>query len=179
MQGWTNRWAGMTMGEYGFQFEGRVTWWEQGKSWIDYISHCEFLLQQGRAVADAAYFTGESAPVEMRAGNPALPAGYDYDAVNADVLLNGATVKNGRITLTSGANYAVLILPPDDADMSPQMLERIRELVRAGATVVGPRPQHSPSLAGYPQCDAQVKNLADELWGPCDATRVRQNSDGQ
>ena len=97
---------------------------------------------------DAAYFTGESAPVEMRVGNPPLPAGYDYDAIDADVLLHGATVKNGRITLPSGANYAVLILPPDDVNMTPQMLECLRKLVRAGATVVGPRPQHSPSLAG-------------------------------
>ena len=122
MQPWTNRWPGMTMGQWGFHFERTETWWNQGKPWIDYITHCQFLLQQGRAVADAAYFTGESAPVEMRVGNPALPAGYDYDAINADVLLHGATVKNGRITLASGANYAVLILPPDDADMTPQTL---------------------------------------------------------
>ena len=179
MQPWTNRWPGMTMGQWGFHFERTVTWWEQGKSWIDYISHCEFLLQQGRAVADAAYFTGESAPVEMRVGNPALPAGYDYDAINADVLLHGATVKNGRLTLTSGANYAVLILPPEDANMTPPVLQRIRELVRDGATVVGPRPQHSPSLTGFPQCDAQVKKLADELWGKCDGKKVLENSVGQ
>ena len=81
-------------------------------------------------MADAAYFTGESAPVEMRAGNPALPAGYDYDAINADVLLHGATVKNGRITLASGASYAALILPPDDVNMTPQMLQCIS---RSGA----------------------------------------------
>ncbi len=178
MQPWTNRWPGMTMGQWGFHFERTVTWWQQGKSWIDYISHCEFLLQQGRAVADAAYFTGESAPVEMRVGNPALPAGYDYDAINADVLLHGATVKNGRLTLASGANYAVLILPPDDVNMTPQLLQRLRELVRAGATVVGPRPQHSPSLADYPQCDAEVKKLADELWGNCDGKSVLENSAG-
>jgi hypothetical protein len=177
MQPWTNRWPGMTMGQYGFHFERTVTWWAQGKSWIDYISHCEFLLQQGRPVADAAYFTGESAPVEMRVGNPALPLGYDYDAINAGVLDN-ATVKNGRITLASGANYAALILPPTDVDMTPQTLQRIRELVRAGATVVGPRPQHSPSLADFPKCDAQVKKIVDELWGQCDGTSVLENSAG-
>ena len=115
----------------------------------------------------------------MRVGNPPLPAGYDYDAVNADVLLHGATVKNGRLTLASGANYAVLILPPDDINMTPQMLECIRKLVRAGATVVGPRPQHSPSLADYPKCDAQVKKLADELWGKCDGTTVLENTYGK
>ncbi len=179
MQPWTNRWPGMTMGQWGFHFERTETWWHQGKSWIDYISHCEFLLQQGRAVADAAYFTGESAPVEMRVGNPPLPAGYDYDAVNADVLLHGAKVKKGRLTLASGANYAVLILPPDDANLTPQTLQCIRGLVRDGATVVGPRPQHSPSLADFPNCDAQVKKLAGELWGQCDGTRVLENADGK
>src|ERR1035437_2553405 len=179
MQPWTNHWPGMTMGQWGFHFERTETWWNEGKPWIDYISHCEFLLQQGRAVADAAYFTGESAPVEMRVGNPALPAGYDYDAINADVLLHGATVKNGRITLASGANYAVLILPPEDANVTPQLLKRIRELVRAGATVVGPRPQHSPSLTDFPKCDAQVKKLAEELWGTCDGTGVQENSVGK
>jgi hypothetical protein len=115
----------------------------------------------------------------VRAGNPALPAGYDYDAINADVLMNQTTVKNGRITLASGASYAVLILPPGDADMTPQMLQRIGELVRAGAIVVGPRPQHSPSLADFPKCDARVKKLADELWGSCDGTNVLENSDGK
>jgi hypothetical protein len=179
MQPWTNRWPGMTMGQYGFHFERTETWWNQGKPWIDYITHCQFLLQQGRAVADAAYFTGESVPVMMRVGNPALPAGYDYDAIDADVLLHGATVQNGRITLASGANYAVLILPPDDVNMTPQMLACIRKLVRAGATVVGPRPQHSPSLDGYPKCDVQVKKLAAELWNKCDGATVLENSDGK
>ena len=179
MQPWTNRWPGMTMGQWGFHFERTETWWNQGKPWIDYITHCQFLLQQGRAVADAAYFTGESAPVEMRNGNPPLPAGYDYDAVNADVLLHGATVENGRITLASGASYAVLILPPNDADMTPRTLQRIGELVRAGATVVGPRPQHSPSLADFPECDAQINKIAGELWGKCDGTNILENSDGR
>jgi hypothetical protein len=178
MQPWTNRWPGMTMGQYGFHFERTVTWWQQGKAWIDYLTRCQFLLQQGRAVADAAYFTGESAPVEMRVGNPALPFGYDYDAVNAGVLLN-ATVKNGRVALAGGANYAVLVLPQDDANMTPQLLQRLRELVRAGATVVGPRPPHSPSLADFPKCDAQVSELAGELWGQCDGVRILENADGQ
>jgi hypothetical protein len=179
MQAWTNHWPGMTMGQWGFHFERTVTWWDEGKPWIDYITHCQFLLQQGRAVADAAYFTGESAPVETRDGNPALPAGYDFDDVNADVLLHGATVKNGRLTLASGASYAVLILSPNDVNMTPQTLKCIAKLVRAGATVVGPRPQHSPSLADYPKCDTQVEKLASELWGKCDGSHVLESSYGK
>jgi hypothetical protein len=179
LQPWTNRWPGMTMGQWGFCFERTVTWWDQGKPWIDYISRCQFLLQQGRAVADAAYFTGETAPVEMRAGNPRLPAGYDYDAVNADVLLHGASVKHDRLTLASGASYAALILSPEDSEMTPQLLRQLRKLVRAGATVVGGRPHRSPSLAGYPACDTEVKALANELWGPDDGAAVLENRVGK
>jgi len=179
MQPWTNRWPGMTMGEFGINFERTVTWWQQGKAWIDYLAHCEFLLQQGRGVADAAYFDGESAPVEMPATDPALPAGYDYDAVNADVLEHGATVKDGRLTLASGANYAVLILPAGDANLTPPLLKSLRKLVRAGVTVIGPRPQHSPSLEDFPRCDRQVQKLAAELWGKCDGTLVQENQCGK
>jgi hypothetical protein len=177
MQPWTNTFPGMTMGQWGFHFERTETWWHPGKAWIDYIAHCQYLLQQGRAIQDVAYFTGETAPVEMRQGNPALPLGYDYDAVNADALRT-ATVHSGRIVLASGANYAVLVLPPNDANLTPATLQHIRELVRAGATVVGPRPQHSPSLTDYPKCDAQVKKLADEMWGKCDGTSIFENHFG-
>ena len=178
-QPWTNRWPGMTMGQWGFHFERTETWWDQGKGWIDYLTHCQYLLQQGYAVADAAYYTGESAPVEMRVGNPALPAGYDYDAINADVLEHRVTVQNGRLTLPNGISYAVLILPPDDTDMSPAVVERLAELVRAGATIVGPRPQHAPGLTDYPKCDATVQKVADGLWGKCDGDTVLENADGQ
>ena len=179
MQPWPERAPGMTMGEFGFHFERTVTWWVQGKAWIDYITHCQFLLQQGRSVADVAYFTGESAPAEIRVGQPEMPVGYDYDAVNADVLLHGATVKNGRITLASGASYAMLVLPPDDANLTPTMLECFDRLVRAGATIIGPRPQHSPSLTGYPECDAKIAKLADTLWGKCDGVNVLENAAGE
>lgn len=179
MQPWTNRWPGMTMGQWGIHFERTETWWHQGKAWINYISHCEFLLQQGRSVNDVAYFNGETAPSETRTGNPPLPPGYDSDAVDADVLLHGATVLNGRITLASGANYAFLVLPPDDRNMTPPMLRRLRDLVRAGATIVGARPEHSPSLADYPKCDAEITKLADEMWGPCDGKTVFEHAYGK
>ncbi|HTV42311.1 MAG TPA: glycosyl hydrolase [Candidatus Sulfotelmatobacter sp.] len=179
MQPWTNRWPGMTMGQWGFHFERTETWWNEGKPWIAYISRCQFLLQQGRSVQDAAYFDGQSAPVERRDGNPALPAGYDFDAVDADVLLHGATVKDGRLTLASGANYAVLVLPPNDINMTPDMLDCIRGLVRDGATVVGPRPQHSPSLDDYPACDRHVRAIARKVWGNCNGTTVREHRFGK
>ena len=85
MQPWTNRWPGMTMGQWGTHFDRTCTWWEQGRAWMQYVSRCQFLLQQGRFAADATVFFGENAPMEMPALNPALPPGHDYDGVNAGV----------------------------------------------------------------------------------------------
>ena len=73
------------------------------------------------------------------------------------------SVKDGRIVLPSGMSYRVLALP-DRKTMTPAVLRKLSQLVKAGATVVGPKPDHSPSLTGYPACDAEVKKLADELW---------------
>jgi hypothetical protein len=179
MQPWTNRWPGMTMGPWGLHFERTLTWWEQGKAWLDYVARCQFLLQQGRYVADAAYFCGENAPSEMPDINPPLPPGYQYDAINADALLHRARMRNGRLALPGGAAYSVLVLPQDEVDMTPKLLRRIGGFVRAGLTVVGCKPRHSPSLEHFPRCDVQVKSKADKLWGLCDGTNMTEHPVGR
>ncbi len=177
MQPWTNRWPGMTMGQWGTHLDRTSTWWEQGRAWLEYVARCQYLLQQGRFVADAAYFDGENAPAELRAGSPPLPAGYDYDGVNAGVLLQ-ATVREGRLVLPSGMSYRLLILPPDRT-MTPALLRKLAQLVEQGLTLIGPPPQASPSLEGYPQCDDEVKQLAARVWGDCDGQRVTEHPYGQ
>lgn len=171
MQPWTNRWPGMTMGQWGTHFDRTSTWWEQGRAWLQYVARSQFLLQRGRFVADAAYFCGENSPAEMRIGEPALPPGYDFDAVGADVLRD-ATVENHQLVLKSGMRYHVLVLPPSDRNISPPLLKKIRALVADGLTLVGPPPEHAPGLENYPQCDADVKANVAELWGNCDGKTV-------
>jgi hypothetical protein len=167
MQPWTNRWPGMTMGQWGTHFDRTSTWWEQGREWLRYVARCQSLLQQGRFVADAACFCGESTPAEMRVdqGEFALPDGYDYDGINADVLLHQAKVKDGRLVLKSGVSYRVLILPPSDRNMTPALLRKLRDFVADGLTLVGYPPEASPSLQDYPKCDAEVQKLGAEMWG--------------
>ena len=101
------------------------------------------MLQQGQFVADLAYLLREGAPSTMPfwgAGlQPAPPEGYDYDYVNTDVLLNRMSVaSDGRLVLPDGMSYRVLVLPEIDR-MTVPVLQRIRDLVAGGATVVGPR----------------------------------------
>ena len=178
MQPWTNRWPGMTMGQWGTHFDRTCTWWEQGRAWLKYVTRCQFLLQQGRFVADAAYFCGENSPAEMRIGDPPLPPGYDFDAVGADVLKD-ATVENHELVLKSGMRYRVLILPPSDRNISPPLLKKIRSLVAAGLTLVGPPPEHAPGLENYPRCDQEVKSLANDIWGDCDSKKVTTHGFGK
>jgi hypothetical protein len=73
--------------------------------------------------------------------NPASPEGYDYDYINADVLINRMTVSSdGRLILPDGMSYAVLVLPNSER-MTLPVLRKINELVKAGATIIGPRPE--------------------------------------
>ncbi|MDR3457556.1 MAG: glycosyl hydrolase [Verrucomicrobiae bacterium] len=178
MQPWTNRWPGMTMGQWGTHFDRTSTWWEQGRAWLKYVTRSQFLLQQGRFVADAAYFDGENCPAERRDGDPALPPGYDFDTVGGTVLAD-ATVEDHQLVLKSGMSYRVLILPPSDRNMTPKLLQKIRSLVEGGLTVVGAPPESSPSLADFPNCDQEVKSLATAMWGNCDGTNVTEHAFGQ
>jgi hypothetical protein len=52
--------------------------------------------------------------------------------------------------------------------MLPAVLEKIEELVSAGATIVGSPPLKSPSLMDYPECDRQLQEIARRLWGSLD-----------
>jgi hypothetical protein len=178
-QPWTDKYPGMTMGKWGINLDRTNTWWEMGKAWMQYITRSQFLLQQGRSVADVAYFCGQSTPVMDRPNQPALPKGYDFDQINADVLLNRATVVDHRLVLQDGASYAVLVLSESDPEMTPELLAKIRDFVNDGAIVVGAKPDHSPSLQGYPACDAMVEKLAADLWGNCDGKSVTEHALGK
>ena len=176
-QPWLDKFPGMTMGFWGFNFERTNTWWEPGAAWLDYLARCQYLLQQGLYVADACYFAGEHAP-QMLKLHPELEAkGYHYDGVNADVVINSFNVRDGRLVLPNGMSYQVMALP-DTAVMTPETLRRIGQLIKGGAVAVGPRPTQSPSLFGYPECDRELQKLADEIWGDCDGNKVKQRRHG-
>lgn len=178
-QPWTNRFPGMTLGPYGINLNRANTWFEMAGPWMKYLSRCQFLLQQGRAVADVAYFCGQNSPVFDRKNKPPIPPGYYFDDINADLLLYHARVVQGRIVLDSGASYAVLVLPASDPEMTPELLQKLRDMVRDGATILGSRPTHSPSLQRFPDCDAQVRALAEELWGDIDGKKITEHRLGK
>ena len=162
MQPWLDYRPGMTMGPWGLHYERTSTWWELAGPWHEYLARCQYMLRQGTFVADILYLRPEAAPQEYRWHER---KGYDYDDCTAEALLKRTSVKDGRIVLESGMSYRVLVLP-DTKRMTPALLGKIRELALAGATIIGPtRPTKAPGLTAYPNCDADVARLTEELWG--------------
>jgi hypothetical protein len=181
-QPWTNCVPGLTMGGYGTQYERTQTWWEMSGAWHEYLSRCQYLLREGLPVADMLYLTPEGAPNVFRppatalGGSKTMPdrKGYNFDGIDPATLIKRVNVRDGKLVLQDGMSYRVLVLPEMET-MTPELLAKIGDLVKAGATIIGSRPQKSPSLVNYPKCDAKVKQLADEIWG--DAPPVTGKND--
>ncbi|MCX6915262.1 MAG: glycosyl hydrolase [Verrucomicrobia bacterium] len=151
----------------GTHFNPNTTWWSKSASFLAYLNRCQFLLQQGLFVADACYYYGDHVPnfAQLKRMDPArvLP-GYDYDVVTEEVILTRMSVRDGRIVLPDSMSYRVLVLP-DRSGISLPVLRKLKQLVEAGATVIGPRPTQTFSLSDYPRSEEELARLADELWG--------------
>jgi hypothetical protein len=162
---------GLGLGPFGQWFTRNETWAEQAKSWVDYLARSSYLLQQGRFVADIAYFYGEDSNITALFGSagPAVPAGYNFDYVNADALMHRFHMDGGALTTPSGMRYRLLVLDDRSVHMSLPVLRRIRELVAAGATVCGPRPTDTPSLADDVN---EFRGIVDALWGALDGVHL-------
>ena len=104
--------------------------------------------------------------------------GYDYDYINAEIITNTLSVEGGSLVLPSGQTYRVMQLP-DKEDISPEVLKSLEKLVSNGAVIIGRKPERSTSLKNYPECDAEVKAIADKLWGECDGRNILSNKYGK
>jgi len=150
---------------FGNEFNRKNTWFAHMDVFAKYLKRCNWMLQQGLFTADVAYFIGEDAPKMTGVRDPALPKGYAFDYINAEVLMTRASVKDGKLTLPDGMQYSLLVLPKLET-MRPEVLQKIKELVEEGLVISGTAPSRSPSLQNYPEADGRVQALAAELWGP-------------
>lgn len=147
---------------FGNEFNRHNTWFSQMDVFSAYLKRCNYMLQQGRYVADVAYFLGEDTPKMTGVRNPEIPRGFSYDYINAEVLMT-TSAKDGKLVLPSGMEYRVLVLPKIET-MRPALLAKLQQLVREGIVIQGPAPSRSPSLQDYPNADRKVKEMAEQMW---------------
>ena len=178
-QPYLDRWPGSTMGPWGLHYERTQTWWEMSTAWHKYLARCQFMLRQGMFVADLCYLRPQLPNQTYFTPVPAVPAGYKYDECSAEALIARMSVKDGRLVLPDGMSYRLLVLPTETRLMTPALVKKIKQLVADGATIYGPRPTASPSLADYPKCDSEVAGLAAEIWGDCDGQTVTEHAFGK
>lgn len=171
-QPYANMIPGLTHRKWGEHLHRYNTWWEYSQPWLEYLSRSQYLLQQGECVADVCYWFGEGAPLNVNEMSLEIPKGYDFDFCSSDAVLR-MSVKEGRLVLPSGASYRYLRLPASDR-MTLPLAKKIRELVKAGARVIGSkRPTDTPGLTGFPDGDAELAKIAAELW---DSNLVRSGT---
>jgi hypothetical protein len=150
----------------GTHYDPGITWWEQTPAFNTYLARCSYLLQQGKFVADAIFYKGDNIGDgdPRKIIYPTLGEGYDYDCSNTDVLLNRMSVKDQRIVLPDGMSYRVLILP-DDQPMTLDALQKISDLIHAGATVIGLPPAGLAGMPLVPSDEENFEGLIAHLWG--------------
>lgn len=156
---------GMTMARFGIMFNRNVAWWEMGREWIKYQTRCQYMLQQGKAVADAFFFIGEGAPcpsgVSGRtsgvSGRKTVGQGADCLSLTKEALM-ASKAENGRLVAPSGVSARFLILP--GCPSSPEVMRKIECFAKSGIVLVGELPERAFGLRGFPKADHEVRRIS-------------------
>ncbi len=167
----------------GTHFDRNITWWQEARGFFDYIARCQYLLQKGLFQADALCYYGEGTSKFVPSPeylHPTLPKGYNFDAINTELVMDGLKIENGRWTLPSGMSYRVLVLP-EDGIISPGVLEKIRSLVEEGGIVVGRKPERTPGLEDFPGSEQRPSTSLGQqkCGGNVDGVKVKERDLGQ
>lgn len=155
---------GLSLGGIGQYFNRHETWAEMAKPWMDYLARNSLMLQQGRNVADVAYFYGEEAPLTGLYGEKPVtdaPKSYAYDFINADALLSALINDGNDVVTLGGARYRAIYLGGQSRQMTLPTLRRLAHLAEGGATIIGLAPVGNPGLAGS---DGEWEQLVARLW---------------
>jgi hypothetical protein len=130
---------------FGTSFHRNNPWVIESRNWVRYLQRVHFMLQQGNPVADVAVYIGDFAPQMTGPANP-VPAGYDYDFMGSDAILNNLNVVNGKWVVYDeknkkriAATYELMAMP-ESGYIRPQVVTRLAELKKAGGKVVNTSP---------------------------------------
>jgi hypothetical protein len=154
----------------GTHFDRTITWWNQSAPFVDYLSRCSFMLQQGLFVADVLFYKGHGMRSSGTASEwqdglknppPTLGKGYDYDKCNEEVLLTRISTEDGKLILPDGMSYSVLAID-SITPVSYKALKKLVELAEQGATIVGKAPV---SFLGNADDATGYEKLAEQIWG--------------
>ncbi|MBL7965834.1 MAG: hypothetical protein JNK09_02480 [Prolixibacteraceae bacterium] len=157
----------------GTHINTNVTWWNEAGSFFDYLGRCQSMLRKGMFVADVCCYVNDKNYVMWGRGEKWNPnssltpvKGFSYDLLSAEALIERLSVKNGRLVLPDGMSYKMLVVDLDQPVVPVEVLKKIAELVKEGATIVlgQTKPVKSTGISNYPESDKDINAIASELW---------------
>jgi hypothetical protein len=161
---------GFALGRYGSHFGRLNTWWPYADAWLQYLARCQFLLQQGRTVADVCVLVEEDTGFGFPSKMAKLVPGYDFNACSPSDL-RAMSFRDGRLAHPQGQTFGLLILPTEwVAELST--MRHLRELARSGAAILG-EPPMSPAGLRDVQAREEFDRLVAELWGDADGKNAK------
>lgn len=154
---------GMSLGGIGQWFNRHDSWAPMAHIWAGYMARSCYMLQAGKSVADILYYYGEDSNVTTVFNRPPrIPAGYQWDYLNPDALLNHISYKKGGLVSTGGTSYKVIWMDRNVEYMSLPVLRKLAALAGDGAWIGGVRPKAPASLTDD---KAEFDALVAELFG--------------
>jgi hypothetical protein len=174
----TNRFPGMTLGNYGPDFNRASPWFKYTTSWIDYQSRVQQMLQKGQMRADILYFVGDELPQFLEPSpSTNIPIGFQLHICNYDILMNKLKVAEGKLNFRN-VNFSILTLP-ENMGMNLSTLQRIAELVNKGVIIYGPKPTKLLSMTDIHNNEVEFNQLISKVWGKIDAQAATENQYGK
>ncbi len=163
----------------GTHFNDKRVWWTKAKPFVEYLSRISAVFQETNFVADALWYYGDKVPNSATPKNThfKVGAGYDYEVINTDILLDSLSVKNGKLILTNGAEYSVLALENEEL-INPKVLLKVKELAENGANITGKKPQGISDIKNSPLTKAEGEKLINELWKKISSSELNLNQKG-
>jgi len=165
----------------GTHFNTKRVWWPKVKPFIDYISRNSFIFQKTDYTADVLYYYGDKVPNSTTPKNThfTVGPGYDYEIVNTEILLTGLTVKNGKLVLSNGATFSLLALDREE-EINPIVLNKLNELAKQGAMIVGLKPHKIGDLKNQVNTGKNGEDMISELWSTVnESSSVELNKKGK
>jgi len=148
----------------GTHFNPGITWWKYADEFFAYLNRCQALLTAGKPVVDILYVDGPEtqAMIQMNESRSLTSLGK-CDVAPGDLLIEQLRVlPGGRVGLANGASYAVLAVA--NSAIEPEVLEKIVQLAREGATVwLRAVPKEANKWTGSPDTDTKIAAALKEL----------------
>ena len=161
------------------------TWWKYMNHFTTYLARTSYLLERGRPVADVLWYLGDevghkpsqyTGSGKRQSGEIRFPAGFNYDYCNPDALLTRLSVKDGKIVTPEGIEYEVLWIPENER-MLPETVQKIAELINAGAKVIANAPV---GVATLKEGEAdRLEKVVEDLWGGTSSGKVNKIGNGR